>query len=103
MKTHPKKRIDIMVEVPLIQKVINLLDQQAVGGYTVLPVLAGRGQDGAWHRDGAVGRAGALVMIFCILDEARVDEVLGPLFALVTRQIGIVTVSDVQVIRPDHF
>lgn len=103
MKTHPKKRIDIMVEAPLMQKVINLLDQQAVGGYTVLPVLAGRGKDGAWHRDGVVGRAGALVMIFCILDEARVDEVLGPLFALVTRQIGIVTVSDVQVIRPDHF
>jgi PII-like signaling protein len=103
MKTHPKKRIDIMVEAPLMQKVINLLDQQAVGGYTVLPVLAGRGKDGAWHRDGVVGRAGALVMIFCILDEARVDEVLGPLFALVTRQIGIVTVSDVQVIRPDLF
>lgn len=103
MKTHPKKRIDIMVEAPLMQKVINLLDQQAVGGYTVLPVLAGRGKDGAWHRDGVVGRAGALVMIFCILDEARVDEVLGPLFALVTRQIGIVTVSDVQVIRPEHF
>jgi PII-like signaling protein len=103
MKTHPKKRIDIMVEAPLMQKVINLLDQQAVGGYTVLPVLAGRGKDGAWHRDGVVGRAGALVMIFCILDEARVDDVLGPLFALVARQIGIVTVSDVQVIRPDHF
>lgn len=103
MKTHPKKRIDIMVEAPLMQKVINLLDQQAVGGYTVLPVLAGRGKDGAWHRDGVVGRAGALVMIFCILDEARVDEVLGPLFTIVTRQIGIVTVSDVQVIRPDLF
>jgi PII-like signaling protein len=74
MKTHPKKRIDIMVEAPLMQKVINLLDQQAVGGYTVLPVLAGRGKDGAWHRDGVVGRAGALVMIFCILDDAHCDR-----------------------------
>ncbi len=103
MKTHPKKRIDIMVEAPLMQRVLDLLDQQGVGGYTVLPVLAGRGKDGAWHRDGVVGRAGALTMIFCIIDEARVDEVLTPIFALVSRQIGIVTVSDVQVIRPDHF
>jgi PII-like signaling protein len=103
MKTHPKKRIDIMVEAPLMQRVLNLLDQQDVGGYTVLPVLAGRGKDGAWHRDGVVGRAGALVTIFCILDEAKVDAVLEPLFALVKRQIGIVTVSDVHVIRPDHF
>ena len=103
MKTHLKKRIDIMVEAPLMQRVLNLLDQQNVSGYTVLPVLAGRGKDGAWHRDGVVGRAGALVMIFCILDEQRVDEVLEPLFKLVSRQIGIVTVSDVQVIRAEHF
>jgi PII-like signaling protein len=103
MKMHQKKRIDIMVEAPLMQRVLDLLDQQGVGGYTVIPALAGRGKDGAWHRDGAIGRAGALVMIFCILDEARVDEVLEPLFALVSRQIGIVTVSDVQVIRPEHF
>lgn len=103
MKTHLKKRIDIMVEAPLMQRVLNLLDQQNVSGYTVLPVLAGRGKDGAWHRDGVVGRAGALVMIFCILDEQRVDKVLEPLFKLVSRQIGIVTVSDVQVIRAEYF
>ena len=103
MKTYPKKRIDIMVEAPLMQRVLTVLDQQGVSGYTVLPVLAGRGKDGAWHRDGVVGRAGALVTIFCILDEARVDEVLQPLFKLVSRQIGIVTVSDVEVIRTEHF
>ena len=103
MKTHPKKRIDIMVEAPLMQRVLNLLDQQNLSGYTVLPVLAGRGKDGAWHRDGVVGRAGALVMIFCIVDDQRIDEVLEPLFKLVSRQIGIVTVSDVHVIRAEHF
>jgi PII-like signaling protein len=103
MQTYPKKRIDIMVEAPLMQRVLALLDQQGVSGYTVLPVLAGRGKDGAWHRDGVIGRAGALVTIFCILDEVRVNEVLEPLFTLVSRQIGIVTISDVQVIRTEQF
>lgn len=103
MNTFPKKRIDIMVEAPLMQRVIKLLDEQGVSGYTVLPVLAGRGKDGAWHRDGIVGRAGALVMVFCILDEARFEQVLEPLFGLVSQQIGIVTISDVQVIRREHF
>ncbi len=103
MKTFAKKRIDITVEDPLTKRVIELLDQQEVSGYTVLPALAGRGHDGAWHRDGLVGRAGSVVQIFCILDEGRVDSVLEPLFTLLSRQIGIVTVSDVQVIRPDHF
>lgn len=86
-----------------MQRVLNLLDQQNVSGYTVLPVLAGRGKDGAWHRDGVVGRAGALVIIFCIVDEQRMDEILEPLFKLVSRQIGIVTISDVQVIRAEYF
>ena len=103
MQTYAKKRIDIMVEEPLMKRIITLLDQQGVSGYTVLPALAGRGQDGAWHRDGLVGRAGSVVQISCILDEARVDTVLEPLFKVVSRQIGIVTISDVQVIRPEHF
>jgi PII-like signaling protein len=103
MKTHPKKRIDIMVEAPLMTRVLAILDEQKVPGYTVVPAIAGRGHDGTWHRDGLVGRAGAVVQIFCILDESRVGPVLEPLFKLVSRQIGIVTVSDVQVIRSEHF
>ncbi|MEZ6017634.1 MAG: DUF190 domain-containing protein [Planctomycetota bacterium] len=103
MQTHSKKRIDIMVEEPLLPRVLALLDQQGVTGYTVLAALAGRGKDGAWHRDGLVGRAGAVVMVFCILDADRLESVLEPIFGIVSRQIGIVTVSDVQVLRPAHF
>jgi PII-like signaling protein len=103
MKTYAKKRIDIMVEAPLMARVLALLDDRGVSGYTVIPAIAGRGESGSWHRDGLVGRAGAVVLVFCILDASRVDAVLEPLFKLVSRQIGIVTVSDVEVIRPDHF
>ena len=86
-----------------MNRVIAIIDESDAGGYTVLPALAGRGNDGQWHRDGLVGRVGSVVQIFVIIDEDRVDAVLEPLFALVSRQIGIVTVSDVQVVRPDHF
>ena len=103
MKTHSKKRIDIMIETPLLRRVTEMLDELEVGGYTVLPALAGRGKDGAWHRDGVIGRAGSLVTVISIIDEDRVQPVLEPLFALVNAQIGIVTVSDVEVIRPDRF
>lgn len=103
MQTYPKKRIDIMVEAPLMTRVLAVLDAQGVSGYTVLPAVAGRGHDGSWHRDGQVGRAGACVLIFCIIDESKVDHVLEPLFKLVSRQVGIVTLTDVRVVRPDHF
>jgi len=103
METFPKKRIEIMVESPLMTRVIKILDDLGVSGYTVMPAIAGRGKDGSWHRDGQVGRVGSVVQIVCIVDETREHDVLDPLFSLVSRQIGIVTVSDVRVVRPDHF
>ncbi|MEM7751314.1 MAG: DUF190 domain-containing protein [Pseudomonadota bacterium] len=103
METFVKKRIDIMVEAPLMNRMIEILERLEVGGYTVVPAIAGRGKSGAWHRDGQVGRAGAVILIFCIVDESKIDEILTPIFELVAQQIGIVTVSDVRVIRPDNF
>ena len=103
MQTFPKKRIEIVVEAPVLGRLLQTLDDLAVTGYTVTPALAGRGLEGSWRRDGLVGEAGRMVVVFCILDASRVDAVLGPVFKLISRQIGIVTVSDVQVIRPEHF
>ncbi len=103
METFPKKRIEIMVETPLMSRVIDILDDLGVSGYTVIPAIAGRGQDGPWHRDGQVGRVGSVVQIVCIVDASKENDVLEPLFRLVSRQIGIVTVSDVRVVRAEYF
>ncbi len=103
LATFHKKRLDIVVEAPVLNRLLDLLDDLAVTGYTVLPALAGRGAEGAWRRAGMVSDAGRMVVVMCILDEARIDDVLQPVYELVRRQIGIVTVSDVAVIRPDHF
>jgi PII-like signaling protein len=103
MTLYKKKRIEIVVEAPLKQRMIKILDDANVGGYTVLAAAAGRGADGVWDREGLVGRVGAMVVIFCYLDEARVESVLGAVFKLIQKQIGIVTISDVEVVRPEAF
>jgi PII-like signaling protein len=103
MHIHPKKRLEIVLEAPVLNRMLALLDRLAVTGYTVMPALAGRGQGGSWSRDGLVGEAGRMVVVFCIIDAARVDPVLDAVFAMVERQIGIVSVSDVGVVRPTHF
>ena len=103
METFSKKRIEIMVEAPLVNRIIAILDEQGVSGYTVMPALAGRGKDGVWHRDGQVGRVGSVVQVWCIVDESREQAILEPLFRLVSRQIGIVTITDVQVVRAENF
>lgn len=103
MQTYPKKRIEIVVEAPALSRLLDRLDKAAVTGYTVLPALAGRGQDGSWRGEGLAGDAGRMVVVVCLTDAARVDAVLDAAYAIVSRQIGIVAVSDVQVIRPEHF
>lgn len=103
MKTFLKKRLEITVETPLMSRMLRLLDDEGVTGYTVVNALAGKGTSGSWHRDGVIGRAGSIVLIYCILDESKVDTVLQSVYKLLAKQIGIVTVSDVQVVRPELF
>lgn len=103
MQTHPKKRIEIVVEYPALRRLLDRLDRSQVTGYTVIPALAGRGHDGPWSSEGLAGDAGRMMMVICVTDPARLDSVLEEVYAVVARHIGIVTVSDVQVIRSDHF
>ncbi len=102
LATHLKKRIEIIIEAPMLSRVLDLLDRLAVTGYTVIPAIAGSGRRGSW-REGQVTEASHMVMVICITDGARIPQVLNPVYQLLARQIGIVTVSDVNVVRQDHF
>jgi nitrogen regulatory protein PII len=103
MEMHPKKRIDIVLEAPVLKRLTDLLDRLDVTGYTVLPVIGGKGHHGVWSREGLPSAAGTMVSITVIAAAENLDAVLDPVFALVKRHIGIVTVSDVTVLRGDHF
>lgn len=103
MQTYPKKRIDLIIEMPLLRRITTLLENAGVSGYSVMPVIAGAGQGGAWSADGQVGGAGQMAAILCIIDAAKVDALLEQVFAVVRRQIGFVTVTDVPVMRPERF
>ena len=58
MSTHDAKRIEIVIELPLLSTLTDALEAAGVTGYTVLPVLAGSGQSGPWSREGQVSGAG---------------------------------------------
>ena len=103
MEMHSKKRIEILLEAPAQKRLTDLLDRLDVTGYTVLPVIGGRGHHGVWSRDGLPSAAGAMVLVAIIVAEEKLDEVLEPVFELVRRHIGIVTISDVMVIRGERF
>lgn len=103
MKTHRKTRIEIIIEAPLLNRLTDLLDRTEVGGYTILPAMAGRGEKGSWDRKGQVTDAGHMVAVVCITDPQRSDSIVEALYDLVSRHTGIVCLSEVEVIRSEKF
>jgi PII-like signaling protein len=103
MELHAKKRLDIIIEAPLIHRLEALLEKAEVSGYTVVPALAGMGRGGSWSREGQATEAGAMVCVIVVTSEHRVPGLMEQVRKLLSRHIGIVTLSDVQVVRKDHF
>lgn len=103
MQTHDAKRIEIIIEAPLERRLAAVLDEAGATGYTILPVMGGSGKSGPWTRDGQVSSAGGMVAFVCLVSADRVDELLQAAFKVVEPHIGIVSVTDTQVMRPELF
>ena len=103
MQTTLKKRIEIVIEAPVIDRLRRVLDDKGVSGYTIVPAVAGRGKHGRWNREGEISDTGRMMVLFAIVDPSELDDMLGAVYAVLSRQIGIVSVSDVQVVRDEHF
>ncbi|MEL7048139.1 MAG: DUF190 domain-containing protein [Pseudomonadota bacterium] len=103
METFKKKRIEIVIEALVLKRLLDVFQAHDIKGYTVYSAQAGSGDSGPWQAEGVLSGMQELRVVFCIVDESRVDKVLEPVFKLVSRHIGIVTVSDVQVVRGHQF
>jgi len=103
MQTHRAKRVEITIEAVMQSRLTDALTKAGVTGYTVLPVLGGSGRSGPWSRSGQVSRASGMVQVVCIIRPERVDDLLDGAFAVVERHIGIVSVTDCDVVRAERF
>jgi hypothetical protein len=90
MQTHTAKRVEIIIEAPMEKRLTDALVKAGVTGFTVLPVLGGS------------GRAG-MVAVICLIKPERLDALLDAAFAVVERHIGVVSVTDTQVLRAERF
>ena len=105
MQTHIAKRVEIIIEAPMKRRLTAALTKAGVTDFTVLPVLpvlGGSGRSGVWTREGQVGRAG-MVVVICLIKPERLDALLDAAFAVVERHIGVVSVTDTQVLRAERF
>jgi nitrogen regulatory protein PII len=102
METHKAKRVEIIIEAPMEGRLTEALMRAGVTGFTVLPVLGGSGRSGRWTREGQVGRAG-MVAVICLIRPDRLDGLLDAAFAVVERHIGVVSVTETEVLRAERF
>ncbi len=103
MQTHRAKRVEIIIELPMERRLTDALTAAGVTGFTVLPVLGGSGRSGRWSREGQVSAAGAMVAVICIVRPDKVDGLLEAAFRVLERHIGVVSVSDCDVLRAERF
>ena len=103
MQTHKAKRVAIIIEAPMQSRLTRAMEKAGVTGYSILPVLGGSGRSGEWSREGQVGRAGGMVQVVCIIRPDRLEGLLDAIFTVVERHIGVVAVSDCEVLRAERF
>jgi PII-like signaling protein len=103
MKTFLKKEIRIICEMPIVRRLRAHLDRAPITGYTILPAIGGRGSEGNWSREGLIGDAGQMVVVVIVADPSNLDALLDDLYEVISEQIGVITISDVSVVRPERF
>ena len=103
MQMHDAKRVAIIIEAVMESRLRKVLEDAGVSGYSVLPVLGGGGRSGSWSRDDTFTRGGGMVQVVCIIRPDRLDTMLEAAFEVVETHIGVVAVSDCQVLRAERF
>ncbi len=101
MQRHDAKRVEIIIEEPMVRRLKSALIEAGVTGFTVLPVHGGSGRSGNWTREGQI--TGGMVAVVCIIREERLGAMLDAAFEVVERHIGVVSVTDCQVLRAERF
>lgn len=103
MQTTTAKRVEIIIEQAMETRLTDALTNAGVTGFTILPVLGGSGRSGRWSREGQVSRATGMVAVICIIRTERLDVLLEAAFSVVERHIGLVSVTDCEVVRGERF
>jgi len=102
METTRRKRIEIVVEAVRAEQVTDLLDRLGAKGWTMLPVLAGRGRRGL-RRSGDLSGVQDNVLILCITGATVADAILAAREELLGARPAIVSITDCDVLRGEHF
>lgn len=101
IETVIRKRIEILVDSPLVRRVTAAIDMAGISGWSVLPVTSGSGREGRWHEERVTGADKSLILSIASPEKASaLAEALAP---ILTSHGLLLTMWDVEVIRGERF
>jgi hypothetical protein len=102
VNTVQRRKIEILVDGPLVRRIVAAAEAAGVTGYTLLPTLGGAGHGGRWADDQVTG-AEAKVMFVTITNDAKAAALTDALAPLL-QSYGLLIVSSlVDVVRGEKF
>jgi hypothetical protein len=102
MQMVSRRRIEVLVDSPLVRRVVAAAATAGVTGYTLFPTLGGSGEGGAWTDDQLSG-AESKVVFLTITSAEKADALIKALSPLLESHGLILLMSSVDVVRGGKF
>jgi len=99
--TTPRRRIEVLVDAPLVRRVVAAATAAGVTGYTILPTLGGAGERGAWTDE--ISGAETKVIFLTVASEEKAAMLIDALTPLLESHGLILLTSVVDVVRGGKF
>ena len=97
-----RRRIEVLVDRPLVRRIVDIAREAGVPGYTLLPTLGGDGVAGPWSDD-MVSGAQQKVLFLAVMSERRADDLVRRLTPLLQSHGLVLLNSAVEVVRPEKY
>lgn len=97
-----RRRIEVLVDAPLVRRVVAAAASAGVTGYTLLPTLGGSGEGGVWSDDQISG-AEAKIVFLTVTSEEKAEALIDALTPLLESYGLILMTSTVDVVRAGKF
>lgn len=102
IETVTRKRIEVLVDLPLVPVVVDAVNAAGISGWSVIHVDGGGGRAGRWRQDELTG-VGAKRIVLAVANEANAAAFTERLAPMLDSHGLLLTVGDVQVVRGERF
>lgn len=97
-----RRRIEVLVDRPLVPLIVDAAAAAGIVGYSLVPILAGAGQNGPWT-DEEISGAQAKVIFLTVASPEKTDRLVDQLAPVLDSYGLVLFVGTVDVVRGARF